>query len=42
MVAAFAMALLADEDMMGKTVRQTSALNQDNIINLSYYKNDYG
>lgn len=40
-VAAFGIVLLADEDMIGKTAKKQS-FSGENIINLSYYKNDYG
>ena len=41
MVAAFGIALLADEDMLGK-VAMSMGIDKDNYINLSYYRNEYG
>lgn len=41
MVAAFGMALLADEDMFGKVAKQQN-ISKDNYLNLSYFKNEYG
>ena len=41
LVAALGMALLADEDMMGKTPKENSLLDKK-IKNIGYYTNEYG
>jgi hypothetical protein len=39
-VAAFGMALLADEEMMGKVAKESNPYG--NVLNLGYSRNEYG